>query len=104
MKRKIIDGKVRNLIEDIAKKSMRRTVGRTIQKELSAHLFITSLFNNFMIVSANGSLKGGPSIRARMQELVNMNIVHSGCQTHAQEFSLEGFVHEVEREFILSIK
>jgi hypothetical protein len=102
IKEKIMDNKTITLIEKIAQQSQRRTVGRTIQKELSAHTFIASLFKNFTIMGERSLSEA--SMKAKIQDIVNNNLSHSGCRSHAQEFSLDGFLHDLKKEFTLSLK
>lgn len=99
-----MDEQTRTLIVEAAKKSRRRTVGRTIQKELSSYLFIRTLFNNFDVV-AKSKEKGSPaSVRSRLQELVVNNTMATQGGFTSQEFSCDGFIHDVEREFHVNEK
>lgn len=99
-----MDTKVLDLIKKVAVQSERRTVGRTTQRELSAHLFISALLKNFNILNTNKRYNTNSTIRARIQDLVSNNTIHTEGQMHAQEFSLEGFTHDLNKEFKLSVK
>ncbi len=90
---------IQSLIAGVAKKSHRRTVGRTLQKEMSTYLFIKELLNNFDVV-AKTKEKGSPAVvRSRLQELVVNNTLAVQGRFNSQEFSCDGFIHDVGREF-----
>lgn len=100
MSRKNENDKVDDLIHDLVHKNTRRVTGKTVQKELSIHRFISSMLNTFIIADKGKGVMTLMSIRSRMQELVNENVMR--CDSH--EFSVNEFIHEIRKEFTFVVR
>lgn len=99
-----MESKHKKAIEAIIDQSKRKMMGRVFQKELSPQLLVNALFSTFNIRSKLYKSNGPTAVKARVQEIVNNNIIPPVGRSSAQEFFRDGFIHELNTEFVLEKK
>lgn len=85
----------------LIKQSKRKAMGRISQKELKGSLLVIALFKEFDVQSrSDPSLPEGKT-RSRVQELIAHNTISPIGPFHFMDFSDEGFMKDLDKEFTL---
>ena len=91
----------REIILSIVAQSHRRVMGKIAQKELKTSLLLSALFTRFHITNKGRPGASEAEKRSRVQTLIEDNCIHPNGSFQFMEFSIEGFLKDLEREFSL---